>query len=183
MNGFIDDVASGAVKYLKTFSSLTSLLGSYPASDAVNGGKAFIFRTTGDSYRGTLARVQGTQSSALVVSTFGSYQAAMPMTTPRFQRLSVEVFTDPLRDSDLNITETPGGTELRCRQVLSQVIFTLQRTDPETIAWGSLLTTGCQFLTEGPVMMLTGAEGDGLMHVQVFFGVDTFGYVNGVISA
>jgi hypothetical protein len=171
-----DDVGSGAVKYLNGVSAVTALLGSYPATDPNNAGKAFIFKSDASGYRGILTRIQSTSSAGLVLSSFGGYSVPPPLTTPRFLRLSVEVYVDPLRDAQFNVIETAGATQGRGETVFDAIHFALHRTNPDMQLWGDLRTTGCQLLTDPMFMILAGGDGDGLLRGQAFYGVDTFGY-------
>jgi hypothetical protein len=164
-----DDIASGAVQYLAGFSDVTALLGSFSNSDPVtaNQGRPWIFN--GDS----LVILEGSSAAALVVSDSGGWQAPPPLGTWRFGRLGVEVYIDPARDSNRNITETSALTVNRGNAVFAAVQFRLQRTDPDTVLWGDLVTTGCQLLTDGPWLAVP--DGDHLLVKQAFYGVSWSG--------
>jgi hypothetical protein len=134
-----------------------------------NRGKSYLFKDD------IVTPLQSTSSAALVCSAFGGWGSPEPLTTPRFPRLSVEVWVDPLRDSALNISESPGGTRTRGQAVFTAVNRRLNRTDPVTVLWGDLVTTGCQLLTEPQFVPVVGGDGDGLLHGQAFYGVSVFG--------
>lgn len=175
----LDDVGSGAVQYLAGFTDVTSLLGSFAVSDPNYpsfAGKPFLFKDD------LLTRIEGTGAIALVCSAAGASQNTLPLTTPRFERLSVEVYADPSRDSSNNVTETQGVTRQRAMALFAAVNFRLQRTDPDVVLWGNLRTVGCELLTvpqfyEMPDSGPTGGIGrsDGTQRGQAYYAVSVFG--------
>ncbi len=168
----MDDVASGAVQFLAQFADVTSLLGSFSVSDPItaNQGKPWIFN--GDP----LVTIEGSSAAALVCSDFGGWQAPPQLGTWRFGRLSVQVYIDPARDSGRNITETSALTVNRGNAVFNAVQFRLQRTDPDTIVWGDMVTVSCQLLSDGAWLAL--ADGDHLLVKQSFYGVAWSGWTD-----
>ena len=88
----------------------------------------------------------------------------------------MSIYIDPARDSSRNITETSALTINRGNAVFAAVQFRLQRTDPDAVLWGDLVTTGCQLLSDGPWQML--ADGDHLLVKQAFFGVSWSGWTD-----
>ena len=62
------------------------------------------------------------------------------------------------------------------RAVFNAVQFRLQRTDPDTVVWGDMVTTGCQLLTDGAWFPL--ADGDHLLVKQSFYGVSWSGFTD-----
>ena len=168
----MDDVASGACKFLSGFTDVTVLLGSFSPADPVtaNRGKPWIFNSD------PLVTLEGTSASALVCSDFGGWQPPPQLGTWRFGRLAVQVYVDPARDSSRNITETSALTVNRGNAVFDAVQYRLQRTDPATIVWGDLVTTGCQLLSDGPWLPVP--DGDHLLVKQSFFGVSWSGWTD-----
>jgi hypothetical protein len=163
-----DSVATGAVKYLSTFTDVTSQLAAFSVSDpnAANAGKPWLFA---DNNQGVLATLEGSQGSALVCADAGGWGVPPQLGSQRFRRLRIDVWTDPLRDVSNNITETSVYTANRCLSVFNRVQFRLQRLDPDTVLWGDLCTIGCQLLTEpqpAPV-----SDGDNLLWGTAYFGV------------
>ena len=49
------------------------------------------------------------------------------------------------------------------------VQFRMQRTDPATVLWGDMVTTGCQLLSDGPWAAV--GDGDHMLAKQAYFGV------------
>lgn len=168
----MDDVATGAVKYLSTFTDVTSLLGSYSLTDPVvaNQGKPYLF--AGD----ILATMEGSSVAAIVCTDFGGWGLPPQLRTMRFRRLQLEVWVDPLRDSSNNITETSVYTRNRGNAVFNAVQYRLQRTDPDTIVWGDMVTIGCQLITE-PVFAPE-PDGDWLQVGTAYFGVEFTGWTD-----
>jgi hypothetical protein len=170
----MDDVASGAVKYLAGFSDVTSLLGSYPGSDPRPSfaGRPWLFS---DNSQGVLKVMEGTSAAALVFSDFGGWEAPAPLATARFRRLRVDVWVDPARDAQANVTETSSITANRGLAVFNAVQFRLQRTDPDAVLWGDMVTIGCQLLTDiGPFLPVT--DGDWLLRGTAYYGVEYSGW-------
>jgi hypothetical protein len=56
------------------------------------------------------------------------------------------------------------------------VQFRLQRTDPDTVVWGDLCTTGCQLLTD--IQFLPVADGDWLQRGTAYYGVYASGWTD-----
>jgi hypothetical protein len=167
----VDDVSSGAVQFLSGISEVTSLLGSFGESDP-NAGKPYIF------LENQLVVLQGTSLAALVCSEAGQWSSAVPYATQRFMRLSVEFYVDPLRDSALNVTETPGATILRGKNLFAVVNSFLHRRDSDIQVWGDLVTDSCQLLAEGEFTKLPDGDGDWLQVKQAFYGVGAAGWTD-----
>jgi len=167
-----DDIASGCVQYLSRFADVTSLLGSFSLTDPVtaNQGRPWIFSAD------PLVTLEGTSSAAIVCSDFGGWMPPPQLGTWRFGRLSVQLYVDAARDGNRNITETSAITVNRGNALFAAVQFRLQRTDPDTVAWGDLVTTGCQLLTDGPWLPVP--DGDHLLVKQAFYGVSWSGWTD-----
>lgn len=168
----MDDIASGCCQYLARFSDVTSLLGSFGGTDPVpaNRGLPWIFNAD------TLVTIEGSSAAALVLTDYGGWQAPPQLGTWRFGRLSVQVYLDPARDGNRNVTETTALTITRGNAVFAAVQFRLQRTDPDTVTWGDMVTTGCQLLTDGAWMPVP--DGDHMLVKQAFFGVSWSGWTD-----
>ena len=173
----MDDVASGAVLILRTYPDVTALLGSFPQTDTNPGfaGQPWIFkddiliRAEGQSI------VYGTSALALVCSDAGGWGEPMPLTTPRYNRLQVDIWADPQRDAFHNIIETSGVTRQRIKACFATLNFHLHRTDPDMQLWGDLRTAGCQLLTEPAAQPVP--DGDGVLKATAYYGVSVFGVV------
>ena len=75
----MDDVASGAVRYLTQFADVTAMLGSFSLSDpqTANAGRPWLFA---DNNQGVLATMEGSSAAAVVCGDFGGWDASLPLT-------------------------------------------------------------------------------------------------------
>lgn len=169
----MDNVASGAVKYLLQNSQVVSLVGTVPATDPnpANIGTPFIFR------KDLMTTLQGTSSVALVCSDYGAFDAPVGYSTLRFQRLSVEIYADPLRSAN-NALESPGATASRCDSMFGILHGYLQRRDPQAVIWGDLITLSCMLLAEGQTHAVAGGDGDWMQYKQIFYGLQLGGFTD-----
>jgi hypothetical protein len=166
----VDTVASGAVRYLRTFPDIAALLGAFPAGD-VNAGLPYIFQED------LLVTLEGQSCMAVVCSEFGGWgPMSLPLTTPQYMRLSLEVYADPQRDSFNNISESRGGLRQRTMQLFQTVNSHLHRTDPDPVVWGDLRTVGCELLTRPQPQPVP--DGDMMQVWQAFYGVLVLGAVD-----
>lgn len=174
----MDDVARGAVKFLSAFSDVTSLLGAFPLDDPVpgNAGRPWLFSDNRglDGNPGVLARMEGTSAAAIVCSDFGGWEVPPAGGTLRFRRLRVDVWIDPARNAQLNVAETSALTSSRGLAVFAAAQFRLQRTDPDAVLWGDLVTVGCQLLTD--IVFTPVTDGDGLQRGTAYYGVAASGW-------
>jgi hypothetical protein len=168
----LDDVASGAVRYLAGIPAVTSLLGAFASTDTLNANLPYIFQEN------QLVVLQGTSAAGLVCSVSGQWNAAIPYGTQRFSRLSVEFYVDPQRDADLNVTETPGLTIKRGEQLFATVNSYLHRRNPDTQVWGDLVTASCVLLAEGEFVKMPTGDGDWLQYKQSLYGVGFTGWTD-----
>jgi len=169
----VDDVASGAVRYLAGFADVTSLLGSFPLSDPItaNAGKPWLFS---DNNQGVLTVMEGSSAAAIVCSDFGGWDVPPPYGTVRFRRLRLDIWIDPARDASRNVTESSSVTTNRGLALFAAVQFHMQRTDPDVVLWGDLCTVGCQLLTD--IQFLPVPDGDWLQRGSAYYGVTASGW-------
>lgn len=179
----MDDVGSGAFKYLSQLSDVTSLLGAFSMSDPVvaNRGKPWLFNDTNgggptSAGPGVFVTVEGTSQAAVVLGDFGGWGLPPQLGTARFRRLRVDVWVDPARDANRNITESSAMTTNRGLSVFAAMQFHLQRTDPDVQLWGDLATLSCQLLTEPQFLMVP--DGDYLQRGTAYYGVSLAGWTD-----
>lgn len=170
-----DDVATGCARYLAGFSDVTSLLGAFSVSDPNPGfaGRPWLFS---DNNQGVLKVMEGSSAAGIVLGDFGGWDAPVPMATMRFRRLRVDIWVDPLRDVTANVLETSSVTANRGMAVFKAVQFRLQRTDPDAVLWGDLVTLGCQLLTD--IQFLPVTDGDWLLRGTAYYGVGFSGFAD-----
>jgi hypothetical protein len=169
----MDDVASGAVKYLTGFADVTTLLGAFSLADpeAPNAGKPWLFS---DNNQGVFQTMEGSGAAAVVCSDFGGWSVPEPLGTMRFRRLRLDVWVDPLRDAAHNITESSSITANRGLAVFAAVQFRLQRTNPDAVLWGDLVTVDCHLITD--IQFAPVPDGDWLLRGTAYYGVSTSGW-------
>lgn len=171
----MDDVASGAVRYLAGFADVTALLGAFPANDpnGSNAGKPWLFA---DTNAGVLKTMEGSSGTAMVCADFGGWSVPEVLGTLRFRRLRLDVWIDPLRDAGRNMIESSSLTTNRGLAAFAAAQFRLQRTDPDTVIWGDLVTVDCHLLTD--IQFLPVPDGDGLQRGTAYYGVSTAGWTD-----
>jgi hypothetical protein len=172
----MDDVGSGAVKFLAGCPDVCERLGSFPVSDPIadNAGRPWIFSDT--TTNGVLARIKGTQSAALVLADFGGWEAPPMLGSSRFRRLRVDLWIDPARDGNGNVAETSAITTNRGLAAFSAVHFHLQRKDSDTQTWGDLVTYGCQLLADASFAAVP--DGDWMQRGTAYYGVYCAGWTD-----
>jgi hypothetical protein len=170
----MDDVGSGAAKYLSQFSDVTSLLGSFSVTDPVTGnqGKPWLFNGN------ILVDIKGSAAAALVLIDFGGWQAPPMLGSQRFRRLRVDLYVDAQRDVQGNIIQSDQATINTGNAVFNAVHRRLQRRDPDTIVWGDMVTFACQLLTEPAFNRLP--DGDWAMLGIATYGVSLSGWTDAV---
>lgn len=170
----MDDVGSGAAKYLSGFSDVTSLLGSFSLTDPIvgNQGQPYLFNSD------LLVDLKGTSAAALVVSDFGGWSAPPMLGSQRFRRLRVDVWQDALRDAEGNVSISTEGMVNLANVVFNAVQRHLHRRDPDTVVWGDLVTFACQLLTEPQFAKVP--DGDWGMLGTAYYGVSFSGWTDAV---
>lgn len=178
-----DTVATGCFKYLMTgngggpFTSITSLLGSFPAGDPIpaNANQPWLF--TGN----LLCDIANSSAVAAVLVDRGGWQAPQRLGTERFRRLELDLYADPLRDAGFNVIETSSLTEARLMTVFAAFQALLHRRDNDAIVWGDLVTTGCMLLAEPDPQQMPAASGSGMstMTAAAWYGVSLSGNLGG----
>lgn len=170
----MDDVGSGAAKYLSGFSDVTSLLGSFSLTDPVTGnqGQPYLFNSD------LLVDLKGTTAAALVLSDFGGWSAPPMLGSQRFRRLRVDVYQDALRDAEGNVSVSTEGMVNLANAVFNAVQRHLHRRDPDTVVWGDLVTFACQLITEPQFVKVP--DGDWGMLGTAYYGVSYSGWTDAV---
>ena len=169
-----DDVASGAYTFLSGLPDVQAVVGSFPADDPDNPGVLWIFVRQLYTRMEAMSIVKGTQAVALVLMSAGQSATPLDYSTVRGQRLEVDIWVDPLRDSYGNITN-PSETEGRGKNVFSVLDSHLHRAafEQRSLMWGDLVTTGSTRMTEPQWYPVP--DGDGLIRGACFYDVMTYG--------
>jgi hypothetical protein len=169
-----DDVGGGAYHYISTLPDVLELIGSFPEDDPDNGGIPWLFVHSLYTRMEAQSIVKGTQAVALVCVYMGLGSAVLDYNTVRWQKLEVDIWVDPLRDSLGNVT-SPAETSHRGRKVFSVLDSHLHRasSDDKTQVWGDLVTVNGLRATE-PVAYPV-PDGDGLIRMACFWDIATYG--------
>lgn len=156
-----DDVVQGCRKFLAGKTDLLALLGATDDEPWLFQGKLYQV-------------MEGTQSSAVVLSTMGGWSTPLDYGTAEFPRLSVELYVDPIRDEDNNYIEQ-AETRRRALLILRTLNKHLHRVIHASQMWGTVRTVGSQRLAEP--LLYEVPNGDGMLRAQVFYGVQVLGYL------
>ncbi len=152
-----DDLIDGCVTWLKSYQDVQQVLGVYDDTDT-----PWLFQHS------LWHKVEGTQSTAAVLSYAGGWASANQHNTMRFPRVSLDIYADPLRDGAGNPTD-PAEVYRRLQVVFDVFDRLLHRVRDGVVYWGTVRTLGCLRLAEPVFDYLP--EGDGVRRLQCFYGV------------
>lgn len=150
-----DDIISAVVTYLRSKPAIIAVLGS-------DGDGSWLFQ-----YR-LWAEIEGTSSTAAVLSHEGGWAGANLHNTLRFPRLLLSVWADPQRDAGHNATD-PGEVQRRANAAFEVIDSYLHRPQGDSQMWGSIRTVDCVRLTEPAIYVVP--DGDGLVQLQAYYAV------------
>lgn len=151
-----DSLITGLHKYLTAQPDVTATLGTFP------------FTTTPYLFTGSLwVAMEGTSSTAAVISRAGGWAGANLHNTLRFPRISLDIYADPQRDAG-NVTD-PGEAERRIDATYKIFDTHLHRPQSGIQMWGDVRTVAATRLGEPDVYPVP--DGDGLLRLQVFYGI------------
>jgi hypothetical protein len=151
-----DDLVQGAARFLGALTDVTAALGKFPDDTP------WLFQHT------LWATVEGSSSTAAVLTNTGGWAGANVQNTLRFPRLGLELWVDPQRDSDGNVT-TPGEAQRRADALFAIFDKHLHRCANGVQMWGTVRTIACVRLAEPSVYAVP--DGDGLLRAQTFYAV------------
>lgn len=152
-----DDLVQGAVKWLMDQPAIVAVLGTFPGTTT-----PYLFQ------HNLWARIEGTQSTAAVISRAGGWAGANPHNTLRFPRLSLELYADPLRDGARMVIE-PVETWRRIEAAFAVFDKVLHQPAASAQMWGTVRAIGC--LRQGEPIVYPVPDGDGVLRLQTFYGV------------
>lgn len=172
-------IAAAAQQFLAGFSDVIASVGAFPVNDPIagNAGKPFLFAEN------MLIDVRSYPSTtAAVLTDTGGWQTPMALNTFRFRRLRLDIYVDPLRDSEGNVTETATYTEDRGLATFVAFNRHLHRRDPDAQTWGDdhLVTLQSQLITEPDFTQLPSASGSGFTTQlgSAYYGVTFSGWLD-----
>lgn len=152
-----DDIVQAAVKWLQSFTDVKAVLGTEPGTTT-----PYLFQNT------LQAPIEGSSTTAAVISRAGGWTVPNEHNTMRFPRLSLEIWADPQRDDGGNENE-PGEVYRRAEAAFLAIDKRLHRPHTEVQMWGTLRTLGCSRLTEPIVYPVP--DGNGMLRLQTFYAV------------
>lgn len=167
----MDSVSQAAVAYLSGLPDLVSKFGAF--TDLANAGVPWIFDSD------LIVTLEGTGQAALVLTSSGIMQTPPQLGSQRFERLMVELYVDPQRDVNRNVTVTSAFTLRTVEALFTLVHQVLQRLDPDTQVWGDMVTNACQQLGESQADRVS--DGDQMFRKQAFYGVGVVGWLDSVV--
>ena len=153
----VDDLVAGCVRYLLDLPTVVATLGVTPS------GTPWLFQHT------LFVEVEGTSSTAAVIGYAGGWSGGNEHNTARFPRLSLDLWADPLRDPQKNVTE-PGEVRRRLQRVFEVFDRTLHRPQGGVQWWGDVRTLSSSRLAEPAVYPVP--DGNGLLRAQTFYAVE-----------
>lgn len=151
-----DELVQGCVKHLSDQGDVKAVLGSYEDTNV-----PFLFQHT------LWINVEGSRSTAAVISRAGGWAAPNTFNTMEFPRLGLEIYVDPHRDADRNVTD-PGEAQRRIEATFQVFDRHLHITSGEQY-WGTVRVIGSTRIAEPNVYAVP--DGDGLLRLIVFYGV------------
>ncbi len=152
-----DDVVQGAVKYLQAQPPVLAVLGSFEGSSS-----PWLFQ------RRMWAEIEGSSSAAAMLYSDGGWTSANPHNTMRFPILSLEIWVDPLRDSQNNVSN-PSEVWRRMNHIYKVIDGYLHRPQGGQQYWGTVRTVACVRMTEPTIYEVP--DGDGVLRGLVSYAV------------
>lgn len=152
-----DDIVQGAVKYLQSKPEIIAVLGAYTGTTI-----PFLFQ------RRLWVEMEGTSSTACLVFSDGGWSSANLHNSARFPRLSLEIWADPIRDSQNNVTD-PGEVWRRINRAYKTIDRYLHRPQGGDQMWGSVRTIDSTRMAEPTAYEVP--DGDGLLRLLVSYAV------------
>ncbi len=155
-----DDLVSGCADYLLSQPDIIAVVSKFLINGVLSPG-VFQYRPW--------AKVEGSSGTAIVLSAeSGGWAAANLHNTMTFPRLTVNIWTDPIRDGMRNVTD-PGEVMRRAFSVQRIVDRFLHRTAGPEIYFGSLRILSSHRLTEPFIYVVP--DGDGLVRSQTQYAI------------
>ena len=154
-----DDIVSGAATYLLAQPEVLAAVSSF-----VIGGT----NTPGVFQYRTWAKMEGSSATCAVLTNDGGWAGPNLHNTLRFPRLTLNIWADPIRDGNNNVT-APGEVLRRAFAVYKVFDTFLHRTTGPEVMFGQLRVITSVRLTE-PIIYVV-PDGDGLVRCQVIYAI------------
>lgn len=154
-----DDIVSGTVTYLRSQPSALAAVSMFNIGGQLTPG---IFQ-----YR-PWAKLEGSQRTCAVISYDGGWAGPNTHNTLRFPRVGVNIWADPLRDSQNNVVD-PGEVMRRAYASYEAIDKVLHRTGGDPLMFGTLRVIASVRLVEPVIYMVP--DGDGLVRCQASYAI------------
>ena len=152
-----DDLIQGVVKHLAEQADVRAVLGAYPGGDV-----PWLFQHT------LFLPVEGTSSTAAVLTRNGGWAGPNLHNTMRFPRLGLELWCDPQRDAAGHVSD-PGEAQRRILHALWAIDTHLHLPAGGDRFWGTVrVVSSIRLNAPDPYLV---PDGGGLLRVAVFYAV------------
>lgn len=153
-----EDIVTGAVRYLRTQPEVLDAVDTFTINGKLTPG---VF-----SYR-LWTRMEGSQSTAVVIQHDGGWATPNIHNTLRFPRLVLNVWADPLRDEqNNNVDPRVQGRANACFEIVDRFLHLTAGPDR---MFGSIRVVSCVRITEPVIYDVQ--DGDGLVRLQASYAV------------
>lgn len=154
-----EDIVTGSCRYLRSKPEVLDAVDVFNIQGRPTPG---IF-----SYQLWVPKMEGSQSTAIVVQHDGGWAAPNQHNTLRFPRLLLSVWADPLRDDQGNNNDSRVQSRANaCFEIADKY---LHLAAGGTVMFGSIRVVDCVRLTEPTIASVP--DGDGLVHLQAYYAV------------
>lgn len=154
------DIVGATVKWLLTKPAVTSAVGMFNVSGKLVPG---VFQ-----YRLWAGQFEGSQSTAIVITSEGGWATPNTHNTLRFPRVVLNVWCDPLRDDGNNATNLPE-VQRRAMWVFEQADKYLHITGGDAMMWDQTRVITSVRLTEPTIYVVP--DGDGILRLQAYYAI------------
>lgn len=154
-----DDIVSGTATYLSSEPVALAAVSTFNIGGQLTPG---IFQ-----YR-PWAKIEGSQRTCVVITYDGGWTGPNLHNTLRFPRVGINIWADPLRDGQNNVTD-PGEVMRRAYATFEAVDQVMHRVGGGSVMFGTLRVIECVRLIE-PVIYVV-PDGDGLVRCQTSYAV------------
>lgn len=151
-----DDLLSGAAQYLLSLPDVVAVVGAFPDSTP------YIWQET----PGINFEREATVGIVVTTSAIGISDDAH---TQHFERLGIEFWVGPIRDSVSGQVVEPAETRRRLMAAYRKVDRYLHRTNPSTQYWGTVRTHSSERI--GEIDRYSPEDGKEILIGQVFYVV------------
>jgi hypothetical protein len=151
-----DDLVTGATEYLAVYADVRAVLGKEPGTNNL-----YLYRHR------PWVKIENSQSTICVLTRTTGWAPPNLHNTMRFPRLGVDIWVDPLRDTDNNVVD-PDEAVRRAFNAYTVIDRHLHRPQGGERWFGTIRTIACERIVE-PILLPTNP--DTPLRLQVFYAV------------